>query len=184
MQRNPSTISSKFQTLFSSKSDAWTTPQWFFDALDAEFGFEVDVCASPQHAKCAVYYSPEVDGLKQLELVKLTQENWVKAGTVVERCAQPWLHHNVSNTISITPEQQELAAKYIYENRHSFAGVSILSTTGDLDYVQAPFCEVRYTDELLADYGDGVFFASGLIVDGLHAFGNNLCPSGTGSFYH
>ena len=116
----------------------------------------------------------EVDGLKQLELVKLTQENWVKAGTVVERCAQPWLHHNVSNTISITPEQQELAAKYIYENRHSFAGVSILSTTGDLDYVQAPFCEVRYADELLAEYGDAVFFASGLIVDGLHAFGNNL----------
>jgi phage N-6-adenine-methyltransferase len=60
-----SAISSKFQTLFSSKSDAWSTPQWFFDALDAEFGFEVDVCASPQHAKCPVYYTPEVDGLKQ-----------------------------------------------------------------------------------------------------------------------
>jgi ribonucleoside-triphosphate reductase len=116
----------------------------------------------------------QVDGLKQLEFVKLTQENWVQAGTVVSRCAQPWLRHNVSNTISIHADQQAAAARYIYENRDSFAGVSILDASGDLDYVQAPFCEVRYADELLADYGDGVFFASGLIVDGLHAFGNNL----------
>ena len=116
----------------------------------------------------------QVDGLKQLEFVKMTQENWVAAGCVKERCAQPWLRHNVSNTISITMRQQEQAARYIYENRDSFAGVSILDASGDLDYVQAPFCEVRYPDELLEDYGDGVFFASGLIVDGLHAFGNNL----------
>lgn len=116
----------------------------------------------------------QVDGLKQLEFVKLTQENWVAAGTVKHRCAQSWLRHNVSNTISITVGQQEQAARYIYDHRDSFAGVSILDTSGDLDYVQAPFCEVRYADELLEDYGDGVFFASGLIVDGLHAFGNNL----------
>lgn len=116
----------------------------------------------------------EVNGLKQLEYVKLTQDNWVAAGNVIERAAQPWLHHNVSNTITIRQNQEEAAARYIYDHRESFTGVSILGTSGDLDYPQAPFCEVRTESEILERYGRGAFFASGLIVDGLHAFGNNL----------
>lgn len=116
----------------------------------------------------------EVNGLKQLEYVKLTQDNWVAAGNVPERAAKPWLHHNVSNTITIRQNQEEAAARYIYDHRESFTGVSILATSGDLDYPQAPFCEVRTESEILERYGRGAFFASGLIVDGLHAFGNNL----------
>lgn len=116
----------------------------------------------------------EVSGLKQLEYVKLTQENWVEAGRVEERCARPWLRHNVSNTITVAPHEEEKACRYIYDNREAFAGISILSESGDLDYPQAPFCEVRTEEELLQRYGRGVFFASGLIVDGLHAFGADL----------
>ena len=116
----------------------------------------------------------EVSGLKQLEYVKLTQENWVEAGKVEKRCAQPWLRHNVSNTITIDPSEQEQACRYIYDHREAFAGISIIDSSGDLDYPQAPFCEVRTEEELLERYGRGVFFASGLIVDGLHAFGENL----------
>lgn len=41
------------------------TPHDLFDALDAEFHFETDVCALPWNAKCARYFSPEVDGLRQ-----------------------------------------------------------------------------------------------------------------------
>lgn len=61
---NPNS-SSRLSTLFSSQTDQWPTPQWFFDALDAEFGFDVDVCASPDHAKCKRHFTPEMDGLKQ-----------------------------------------------------------------------------------------------------------------------
>ncbi|QMT34817.1 adenine methyltransferase [Neisseria wadsworthii] len=50
---------------FSNKTDLWATPQDFFDKLNAEFGFETDVCALPENAKCPVFYTPEVDGLKQ-----------------------------------------------------------------------------------------------------------------------
>jgi len=50
---------------FSSKTDEWETPQWFFDKLNAEFHFELDVCATPENAKCARYFTPEQDGLKQ-----------------------------------------------------------------------------------------------------------------------
>src|SRR6516162_4511054 len=50
---------------FSSKSDEYSTQQWLFDLLDAEFEFGVDVSATASNAKCDVYFSPEVDGLKQ-----------------------------------------------------------------------------------------------------------------------
>lgn len=51
--------------MFSSKTDLWETPKDFFDTLDAEFRFNLDVCALPENAKCAAYYSPDVDGLSQ-----------------------------------------------------------------------------------------------------------------------
>jgi phage N-6-adenine-methyltransferase len=49
----------------SSATDQWATPQDFFDRLHAEFGFTLDVCASPENAKAPDYYTAEVDGLKQ-----------------------------------------------------------------------------------------------------------------------
>ena len=53
------------RTLFSSKSAEWATPQFLFDALDAEFGFDVDVCATAGNAKCKRYFSSAVSGLFQ-----------------------------------------------------------------------------------------------------------------------
>ena len=50
---------------FSSETCEWATPQDFFDALDAEFGFELDVCATKANAKCGHFYTKEVDGLSQ-----------------------------------------------------------------------------------------------------------------------
>ena len=41
----------------------WETPQEFFDKLDAEFGFDVDVCATKENAKCELYFTQERDGL-------------------------------------------------------------------------------------------------------------------------
>ena len=51
--------------LFSSATDMWETPQDFFDELNKEFRFACDVCAIEENAKCAKYYTPEQDGLKQ-----------------------------------------------------------------------------------------------------------------------
>lgn len=49
--------------MFSSKTDQWETPQDFFDQLNKEFHFTLDVCALPENAKCVDYYTPEQDGL-------------------------------------------------------------------------------------------------------------------------
>lgn len=51
--------------MFSSKTDLWSTPQNFFDKLDEEFHFTLDVCALPENAKCEKFYTPEDDGLHQ-----------------------------------------------------------------------------------------------------------------------
>ena len=49
----------------SSESDDWWTPQWLFDLLDAEIGFETDVCASDANHKCERYFTKAQDGLAQ-----------------------------------------------------------------------------------------------------------------------
>lgn len=46
-------------------NDQWATPRRLFDELNAEFDFTLDVCATAGNAKCANYYSPEQDGLRQ-----------------------------------------------------------------------------------------------------------------------
>lgn len=51
--------------MFSSSTDLWATPQDFFDRLNAEFDFDIDVCASPENAKCERYFTKEQDGLSQ-----------------------------------------------------------------------------------------------------------------------
>ncbi len=116
----------------------------------------------------------DVDAIRLLHDVKLTKQNWIDAGKRPERCAQPWLSHNVSNTISVKDDEWEAVEKFIYENRKDFAGISLLPEGGDLDYPQAPFCEVLTAKEITDFYGTGSMFASGLIVDGLAAFDNNL----------
>lgn len=49
----------------SSRTDQWATPKAFFDTLDAEFGFTIDACASPDNAKCAAYFTADDNGLLQ-----------------------------------------------------------------------------------------------------------------------
>lgn len=131
----------------------------------------------------------DVSSARLLSLVKLVKENWVDAGKRPEACTQPWLSHNVSNTIYVGDDEWEATEQYIFDNQHVFAGISLLSRTGDLDYQQAPFCEVLTAEEIVKKYGAGAMMASGLIVDGVRVFNNDLwtacdtamgCPAGIG----
>lgn len=53
------------EVLFSSKEEKWATPQDFFDKLNDEFHFTLDAAASPDNAKCPVYFTEEQNGLTQ-----------------------------------------------------------------------------------------------------------------------
>lgn len=56
---------SNISVMFSSKTDNWSTPQDFFDTLNAEFNFTLDPCASIENAKCKNFFTKEQDGLLQ-----------------------------------------------------------------------------------------------------------------------
>jgi ribonucleoside-diphosphate reductase alpha chain len=117
-------------------------------------------------------FKDDLLGVKLLEKVKLVQQTWVENSTNIDLCVNSNTRHNVSNTINVINWNE--TRDFIYENREWFAGVSLLNNSGDKDYNQAPFTSVKDSQEILNTYGHASMFASGLIVDGLHAFNDNL----------
>ena len=51
--------------LFTRKSDEWATPDYVFDALDKEFHFTLDPCATEENHKCIRYFTKEKNGLEK-----------------------------------------------------------------------------------------------------------------------
>lgn len=140
------------------------------------------VVSFPVVSKEGSVYKRDLLGVKQLEFVKKAQQFWVETGTNVDLCVDKNLRHNISNTISV--DDWDEVEQYIFDNRSWFAGISLLAAAGDKAYAQAPFTEVLTAEEILRLYGEASMFASGLIVEGLHAFNNNLwqaCDTAMGS---
>ena len=55
----------KMNVHFSSATDLHSTPQDFFDKINLEFGFKLDVCATNENAKCSMYFTKQEDGLSK-----------------------------------------------------------------------------------------------------------------------
>jgi phage N-6-adenine-methyltransferase len=51
--------------MYSHASEEWETPQDFFDTLNADFHFTLDLCATPANTKCELYFTKENDALSQ-----------------------------------------------------------------------------------------------------------------------
>lgn len=51
--------------LYTSNTDEWSTPDWLFNDLNTKYHFDLDVCATPENAKCKHYYTKAQDGLSQ-----------------------------------------------------------------------------------------------------------------------
>ena len=130
------------------------------------------VVSFPAISKEGSIFKHQALGVDLLEKVSLVQNNWVEAGTNTDLCADPTVRHNVSNTVTVLPHMWAEVEDYVYENRHSFAGISFLAGSGDLDFNQAPFTEVLTEDGIVEKYGRGAMFASGLIVDTRKGFNN------------
>jgi len=128
------------------------------------------VVSFPIVPKNGSIFKDDLLGVKHLELVKKAQKHWVNAGTNVELCADKGIRHNVSNTIIV--DDWDEVEKYVFENRHSFAGISFLAMTGDKDYNQAPNTAVIDAKEMVKKYDTAAIFASGLVVDALKVFPN------------
>jgi len=116
----------------------------------------------------------QLPAVEMLGVVKDAQRNWVHSGKNRSLCTQDFLSHNVSNTVTVQPDEWEAVTKFIYNNRKFFAGISLIPQSGDKDYPQAPFTTVYTSREIVKEYGDAGLWCSGLIELGLNAFNNNL----------
>lgn len=114
----------------------------------------------------------EINELDFLHSVETVYKNWVLQGTNRHLGYSEFVTHNVSNTVSV--KDWDKTFDYIYNNRENFCGLSFLSDNGDKVYKQAPFVEVLTIEQLIEKYDNAAIFASGLIVDALHCFNNDL----------
>ena len=80
-----------------------------------------------------------------LERVKDISTRWVKPGHIDGSNT-----HNISATISLKPEEWDLAGKWMWDNRSFYNGLSVLPYNGGT-YVQAPFedCTKEKYEELM-----------------------------------
>jgi len=140
---------------------------WSANNTDEVIKFPIEV---PDGAKL----KNQLPAVEMLKVVKDTQKNWVYSGKNRSLCTQDYLSHNVSNTVTVKPDEWESVTKFIYENRKYFAGISLIPQSGDKDYTQAPFTTVYTSREIVKEYGDAALWCSGLIELGLNAFNNNL----------
>lgn len=79
----------------------------------------------------------DLAAIEFLDMVKSTQQNWVLPGTA-STSVSPGLTHNVSNTITVQPNEWPKVADYLWDNREHFTGVSMIASSGDKDYAFAP----------------------------------------------
>ena len=140
---------------------------WSANNTDEVIKFPVEV---PDGAKL----KNQLPAVEMLAIVKETQKNWVYSGKNRSLCTQEYLSHNVSNTVTVKPDEWDSVTKYIYDNRKYFAGISLIPQSGDKDYPQAPFTTVYTSREIVKEYGDAALWCSGLIELALNAFNNNL----------
>ena len=140
---------------------------WSANNTDEVIKFPVEV---PDGAKL----KNQLPAIDMLGIVKDTQKNWVYSGKNRSLCTQQYLSHNVSNTVTVKPDEWDVVTKYIYDNRKYFAGISLIPQSGDKDYPQAPFTTVYTSREIVKEYGDAALWCSGLIELGLNAFNDNL----------
>ena len=121
----------------------------------------------------------ELAGLKLLEYVKLVQQSWVIPG--MTDMSSP-IKNNVSNTVDVPNDQWDVVRDWVWENQDYIAGVTFLSSYGDMDLPQAPMCRVATSEEILREYGVGSMFASGLVVEAIEVFGDlwKACESAQG----
>jgi ribonucleoside-triphosphate reductase len=109
-----------------------------------------DVIVFPVAAPANAILRDEIGAVEFLRFVRLVQQHWVLLGEA-PATRSPGLHHNVSNTCTVKPEEWDAVADYIWQHRESFTGVALLGYDGDKRYPQAPR-EAVTTEEDIAKW--------------------------------
>jgi ribonucleoside-diphosphate reductase alpha chain len=95
-----------------------------------------DVITFPIEVDENVKIKSGLNAIEHLDLIKLTQTNWVNCGTT-EANKKP-LNHSVSCTVIVKDDEWKTVTEYLYKNQEYFTAVSLLPYSGDKIYQQAP----------------------------------------------
>ena len=161
------TLEAPYQHFKKHNPQACEKSSWSANNTDEVLKFPIEV---PDGAKL----KNQLPAVEMLRIVKDTQRHWVNSGKNKGLCTKDYLSHNVSNTVTVKPDEWDDVTKFIYDNRKYFAGISLIPQSGDKDYPQAPFTTVYTSREIVKEYGDAALWCSGLIELALNAFNNNL----------
>ncbi|MBD3260175.1 MAG: hypothetical protein GF334_00595, partial [Candidatus Altiarchaeales archaeon] len=76
---------------------------------------------APEHS----WIKDDLSAIESLEMVVLTQENYVKSGTAFDTYS-PGCHHGVSNTIMVRKEEWGKVKDFIWDHRRCLQGLTLL----------------------------------------------------------
>lgn len=135
----------------------------------------------PVQAPDGAVLKKDLSALTFLEMVRSTQQSWVVPGTA-NPDTSPGLSHNVSNTVNVAEDEWDDVASYLWTNRWSFTGVSLLPEDPVLPFmpfeaVQSPAQERRW-NELVANYQPVDYHALHEAEDGTNLSGEAACAGG------
>jgi phage N-6-adenine-methyltransferase len=86
-------VSKIWQTLHSSKDQAWRTPAALYNALDKEFGFTLDAAASRNNKKCENYLGPDHPNPTKQNSLKAHWQGTVFCNPPYGRTVNQWVQH-------------------------------------------------------------------------------------------
>jgi phage N-6-adenine-methyltransferase len=124
------------EVMFSSATVNWSTPQSFFDQYNQKYQFDLDVCALPDNTKCPVYFTTEVDGLKQPRegVVWMNPPYGREISNWIEKTFQE-ANRTKSTVVSLLPARTD--TRWFQNNIYNKCGVEVEFVKGRLKFGDA-----------------------------------------------
>ena len=119
---------------------------WSANKSDDVITFPIDVGAKAN-------VKADLSAKAFLDHVLLTQSNWVYYGVSRPESTE-MLMHNVSNTVNVRDSEWGEVADYLFDHQQTFSGISLLPSSGDKVYNQAPMEVCIFDKDLIDLYGD------------------------------
>ena len=105
--------------MYSSNTPEWATPIDFFNKLNEEFHFDLDVAADDTNHKCDRYYTKETDGLANFDnwtgMVWCNPPYGREIGKWVKACSE---YRGGSNALTGTNRHKMVPRLYIWKIRN------------------------------------------------------------------
>jgi len=91
MSKYPKGSKNKWKDLFSSKDEAWRTPDYIFDHFDKKYHFNLDAAASPYNARTKKFFTKNENSLEQDWCKKGGSKKVVWLNPPYSRNLYPWI---------------------------------------------------------------------------------------------